>query len=73
MIDYDEVRKIKETYLPGMRVRLLKMDDCQAPPIGCEGTIIDVDYIGSVTVAWDTGSSLNAVIGQDEIEVRRNV
>jgi hypothetical protein len=69
MKDYDEVRKIKETYLPGMRVRLLKMDDCQAPPIGCEGTVMDVDDIGSVMVAWDTGSSLNVVIGEDEIEV----
>ena len=55
MKDYGEVRKIKETYLPGMRVRLLKMDDCQAPPIGCEGTIIDVDDIGSVMVAVGYG------------------
>ena len=45
-----EVRKAKETYLPGMRVRLVKMDDAQAPAVGTEGTVIGVDDIGSVMV-----------------------
>ena len=64
-----EVRKIKETYLPGMRIRLLKMDDLQAPSVGTEGTIQGVDDIGSIMVAWDTGSSLNIVLDEDEIEI----
>ena len=34
-----EVRKAKETYLPGVRVRLVKMDDAQAPVVGTEGTV----------------------------------
>jgi len=65
----NEVKTIKETYLPGMRVRLIKMDDFQAPPIGTEGTVRGVDDIGSVMVIWDTGSSLNVVLGEDEIEI----
>ena len=36
MQNKDEVRKAKETYIPGMRVRLLKMDDDQAPAVGTE-------------------------------------
>ena len=31
-----EVKKVKETYKPGMRIRLIKMDDFQAPPVGTE-------------------------------------
>ena len=64
-----EVKAIKETYLPGMRIKLLSMDDIQAPSTGTEGTVIGVDDIGSVLVAWDNGSTLNAIPGIDEIEI----
>lgn len=69
MRNQKEVRTIRETYLPGMRIRLLNMDDIQAPSIGTEGTVIGVDDIGSVMVAWDNGSSLNVIPGIDEIEI----
>ena len=69
-MDYTKkVEKVKATYLSGMRVRLLKMDDAQAPAIGTEGTVIGVDDIGSVMVAWDNGSSLNVLIGIDDVEI----
>ena len=64
-----DVKKIKETYLPGMRIRLLKMDDVQAPPIGTEGTVRGVDDIGSILVAWDNGSGLNVIPGEDEVSI----
>ena len=64
-----EVERIKEMYRPGMRVRLVKMEDLQAPPIGTEGTICGVDDIGSVMVLWDTGSSLNVILEEDEIVI----
>ena len=63
------IEQAKATYLAGMRVCLVKMDDIQAPPIGTEGTVRGVDDIGSVMVAWDNGSGLNVVLGEDEIEV----
>ena len=63
------VRSVKARYKPGTRVRLLKMDDPQAPPIGTEGTVRGVDDIGSVMVAWDNGSGLNVVLDEDEIEI----
>ena len=62
-----EVRKAKETYLPGMRVRLLKMDDAQAPPTGTKGTVYGVDDTGSILVSWDNGSQLNVIFGVDII------
>ena len=67
--DNNEVRRIKKTYRSGMRIRLLKMDDTQAPPIGCKGTVKGVDDVGSIMVAWDTGSSLSVIPGEDEIEI----
>jgi len=54
-----------------MRIQLLKMDDIQAPPIGTQGTVLGVDDVGSVMVAWDTGSRLNIVLDVDEIEIVR--
>lgn len=69
MPNKDEVRKAKETYIPGLRVCLVKMDDAQAPAVGTEGTVIGVDDIGSVMVAWDNDSSLSVLLGIDEIEI----
>ena len=60
---------IKERYKPGMRVRLLKMNDKQAPPVGTLGTVRGVDDIESVMAAWDNGCGLNVVLDEDEIEV----
>ena len=65
----EEVKITKRRYLPGMKVKLIKMNDFKAPPIGTEGTVLGVDDIGSVMVAWDTGSSLNINLDEDEIEV----
>ena len=62
------IRMVKAKYLPGTRVRLLYMNDRQAPPVGTEGTVRGVDDIGSVMVAWDNGSGLNVVLDEDEIE-----
>ena len=69
MPNNEDVEKAKATYLSGMRVRLLKMDDAQAPAIGTEGTVIGVDDIGSVMVAWDNGSSLSVLLGIDYVEI----
>lgn len=47
------------------------MDDLQAPPRGTHGTVQGVDYLGSILVHWDTGSSLNVVYGEDKCHVVR--
>ncbi|WP_083857208.1 DUF4314 domain-containing protein [Falseniella ignava] len=63
------VAQLKKKYPVGNRVRLIKMDDTQAPPIGTTGTVIGVDDIGSLLVQWDNGSSLNVIDRVDEVEL----
>lgn len=53
------VEAIRKEYPAGTRVRLVKMDDIQAPPLGTEGTVVGVDDTGSLLMHWDNGSHLN--------------
>ncbi len=59
------VAHVRESYPVGCRVELISMDDMQAPPIGTKGTVFGVDDMGSILVAWDNGSRLNVVYGED--------
>ncbi len=52
------VERIRKEFPSGTRVELLQMDDPQAPPIGTQGTVMGVDDIGSIMVAWDNGSGV---------------
>lgn len=60
------VEKLKKEFPKGTRVQLVEMDDVQAPPIGTKGTVIGIDDIGSIMVAWDNGSSLNVIYNVDK-------
>ena len=59
------VEVLRRQYPVGTRVELVHMDDPQAPPLGTKGTVLGVDDIGSIMVAWDSGGSLNVVCGED--------
>lgn len=59
------VERIRQQYPRGTKVRLVRMDDPQAPPIGTIGEVVGVDDIGSIMVKWSNGSSLNVVFGED--------
>lgn len=59
------VEQIRREYPAGCRVRLDRMNDFQAPPIGTMGTVKGVDDTGSIMVSWDSGSSLSVVYGED--------
>lgn len=59
------VERLRKRYLEGCRVKLIQMDDIQAPPAGTCGTVSYVDDIGSIHVNWDTGSTLAVVYGVD--------
>ena len=54
------VERIRSEYPAGTRVELVRMDDPQAPPVGTKGTVLGVDDIGSIMVAWDNGSIMVA-------------
>ena len=59
------VEGIRREYPAGTRVELVRMDDPQAPPIGTQGTVLGVDDIGSIMVAWDNSSGLSVSFGED--------
>ncbi len=68
MINQGITDKIKALFPADTLVRLVRMDDSQAPPIGTLGRVKFVDDIGTVHISWDNGSSLGVVYGVDEIE-----
>ena len=65
IISKETLQAIRERFPKGTRVELVRMDDPQAPPIGTRGTVIGVDDIGSIMVAWDNGCGLNVAYGED--------
>lgn len=65
----DQIEIIRSEYPAGTRIRLVHMDDMQAPPRGTLGTVVGVDDMGSLLVHWDNGSSLNAIYGVDIVEI----
>ena len=60
------IESLRENFPAGCRVELVKMDDPQAPPIGTCGTVIAVDDIGTIHVAWDNGSGMGVAYGEDD-------
>lgn len=69
MISRKMLEKLKEKYPLGARVKLIKMEDNQAPPKGTLGTVYGVDDIGSILVNWDNGSTLNVIYKVDKIKI----
>ena len=59
------VERLRRQYPVGTRVKLVRMEDEQAPPIGTCGTVLGVDDLGSIMVSWDNGGSLSVVYGED--------
>lgn len=66
IISKEELNDLREKYPVGCRVKLIKMDDIQAPKIGTLGTCRGVDDIGNIMVSWDSGSSLSVAYGEDK-------
>ena len=57
---------LRKEYPKGCRVELLHMDDpyTKLKP-GDKGTVLVVDDIGTIHVAWDCGSSIGVAYGED--------
>ena len=62
------LNRLREQCPIGTRVKLVEMDDPQAPPAETLGTVAGVDDTGSILVNWDSGSSLNVLYGIDKIK-----
>ena len=66
--DKKTVDRVRAESPPGTIVRLVRMDDPQAPPPGTIGKVIGVDDTASLLVEWQTGSSLNVLYGIDQVK-----
>lgn len=61
------IKKLKEDFPNGCRVRFVTMDDPYVDiPEGTQGTVTGVDDIGTIHVHWDTGHHLGIAYGEDE-------
>lgn len=65
IINKEELQKL---YPVGTRIKLVEMNDTQAPPVGTMGTVRGVDDLLNLLVRWDNGSSLNVIYGVDYVE-----
>ena len=67
MISKEALQALRERYPKGTRVELVHMDDPYNRKLvpGCKGTVRWVDDMGTIHVAWDCGSSLGIVYGED--------
>ena len=68
---HEELVDLRSRYPKGCRVKLIRMDDpyCRHLKPGMMGTVTHVDDIGTIHVAWDCGSTLGVVYGEDSCEV----
>lgn len=67
VISKEILHDLRERFPEGTRVALVQMDDPYNTKLvpGCRGTVIAVDSLGTIHVAWDCGSSLGVVYGVD--------
>lgn len=63
------LQHLRESYPIKARVRLDRMDDVTAPPVGTEGTVFNVDPQGTIHVLWDNGSTLGVAWPEDKCTV----
>jgi hypothetical protein len=62
-------RSIDPIAKKGMRIRMIHMDDERPVDEGMEGTIRNVDDMGTIHVTWDDGRNLGVVPNVDEYEL----
>ena len=66
-LTHEELDDLRRRYPKGCRVKLIRMNDpyCRDMKQGIMGTVVHVDDIGTIHVAWNCGSSLGVVYGED--------
>lgn len=71
MISKESLNRLRERYTAGTRVELTHMNDPYNKKLvpGCKGTVKFVDDTGTIFVAWDCGSGLGVVYGEDSCRI----
>ena len=67
-MDNQTLDALEKRYPKGTKVKLVQMDDVQAPPVGTIGIVDYIDSIGTIHIDWENGSTLGAVYGADIVE-----
>lgn len=74
MLKDKEVKKIKEMYPKGTRIKLNHMNDPYHPvDDGALGTVEHVDDAGQIHMKWDDGGGLALVPDEDDFEIIETV
>lgn len=68
----ERIEELRRTYKEGMVVRLVEMNDIQAPPKGTLGKVKFVDDAGQVHCTWPGGSRLALIPGVDTFAIAAN-
>ena len=66
-----KIIRLKEKFPKNTRLKLISMDDIQAPSSGTFGTVLGVDDIGMILVKWDNGSTLSLIPEEDKFKIVR--
>ena len=64
--DRETVERVRAAYPSGTRVALTRMNDPYTKLLpGDTGTVVYVDDIATIHIAWDKGGSLGLAYGED--------
>jgi hypothetical protein len=61
-----QLQYLKETFLPGVRIRLISMFREPQLPAGLTGVVVGVDDAGGIHTRWENGSSLALICDVDQ-------
>lgn len=64
-----EINSLKEKYIKGTKIELIKMYDIQEIKPKTKGVVDFVDDIGQIHIKWENGMSLPLNIGVDEFKI----
>jgi hypothetical protein len=62
----EQIQRIKEWYLPGVRISLIEMVREPKMMPGLKGQVTYVDDAAHIHVVWESGSSLSLILGVDQ-------
>lgn len=65
----DEIKTIKQKYVVGIKIKLIKMYDLYPISTGTIGTVINVNDKGQIEVNWENGNTSVLNIGVDEFVI----
>lgn len=65
ILSQEELKKIRDNFPKGTRIRLVSMHDSRPVPPNTLGTVTHVDDIGTIRVNWDNKSTLGLIMHSD--------